>query len=198
MGITFDKLKLKTVVIEEVRPNTWNPKNKDTEELEKVKASIKENGQMLPIFVRENNGYEIIDGEQRYLGCLEEGYKEILIYNFGQLEDNKAKALTIWFQQQVPFNRVEEAYLAMEIIEGGLELPYTMEEIGEMKEISEFDWDNYVEEELEEDNEFRTLKVKMTKEQFEVVMNALNKVMEIESVELPKAIELICADYLGK
>lgn len=135
MGITFDKLKLKTVVIEEVRPNTWNPKNKDTEELEKVKASIKENGQMLPIFVRENNGYEIIDGEQRYLGCLEEGYKEILIYNFGQLEDNKAKALTIWFQQQVPFNRVEEAYLAMEIIEGGLELPYTMEEIGEMKEI---------------------------------------------------------------
>lgn len=193
MGITFDKSKLKTVSINEVRPNTWNPKNKDTKELEKVKHSIKENGQLLPIFVRDNNGYEIIDGEQRYLGCLEADFKDVLIYDFGQVEDLKAKALTIWFQQQVPFNRVEEAYLAMEIIEGGLELPYTTEEIGEMKDISEFDFDQYQEHDLD-DSEFKTLSLHFKPEQYEVVIDAINEVGETNE----RSIELICADYLGK
>ncbi len=73
--ITFDKDKLKEVNINLVKPNSWNPKTKRTKEYEKVRQSIKVNGQRQPIVVREvideNNElfYEIIDGEQIYTGC---------------------------------------------------------------------------------------------------------------------------------
>lgn len=195
MEITFDKAKLKIVKISEVRPNDWNPKKKDTEEYQKVKLSIEENGLRIPIIVRENKGYEIIDGEQRYTACKDLGYTDLIIYNEGEMLDEKAKALTIWYQQQVPFDKILEAGLVLEI--GELPLPYTDIEIQEMKDIAEFDWTAVEPEDLE-DVEFRTFSAKLHKAQYEVVMKAINKVQKIEEVSLERALELICADYLGK
>jgi hypothetical protein len=194
MGIVFDKNKLKEVDINEVRPNTWNPKDKDTKELDKIRQSIRVNGQLLPIFVRENKGYEIIDGEQRYVSCKLEGYKTVLVYDFGELEDKKAKALTVWFQQQVPFDKIEEAYLVMELARAGMEIPFNEKELEEMKDIAEFDWESYRNQPIVEEEGFKSILLRLLDSQYEVIMEAIHKTGESNE----RAIELICADFLAK
>ena len=144
--IIFDQGKLKIVALNTVRPNTWNPKDEDTIEYHRIVESIRQNGQRLPIVVRELDGYEVIDGEQRWRGMKELGAKKILIYNEGEVGDQRARELTIAYEQQVPFSPIDLAELV-----GGLltqfedvQLPYEEGAIEEMKALLEFDWDaNY-------------------------------------------------------
>lgn len=147
MEIKFDQQKLKIVPIEQVRPNTWNPKDKNTPEFEKIKQGIKLKGLRMPIVVRElaKDEYEIIDGEQRYTACKELGFKNILIYNEGKVSDQEARELTIWYQQQVPFNEIELLPLIKEIVSytGEYQLPYTEKEVEERLKMLEFDWEKY-------------------------------------------------------
>lgn len=194
-GITYDVTKVKRIPIEQVRPNTWNPKLDDTEEEKKILLSVKENGQRIPIVVRNNNGYEIIDGEQRFKACKALGFTEVLVYDEGEMGDDAAKALTIWYQQQVPFDKVLEAELVNSI--NNALLPYSPEELENMRQIVEFDWEKVVPD-GEEDVQFRTLTLRMLKEAYEVVMSAINKVQLESNVTIERAIELICADYLAE
>jgi hypothetical protein len=144
MKINFDQKKLKVVTIDEVRPNSWNPKDKNTVEYEKVKTSIQQHGQIQPIVVRENKGYEIIDGEQKWTACKELGFKEVLVYNEGKMGDKEAKELTIAFQQQVPFNDLSLAKLVNEmVISYGeeLKIPYTELELKNIESTANYDFD---------------------------------------------------------
>lgn len=141
-GITYDVKKVKRVPIAEVRANLWNPKLDDTEEEKKILLSVKENGQRIPIVVRQNDGYEIIDGEQRFKACKALGFTEVLVYDEGEMNDDAAKALTIWYQQQVPFDKILEAELVNSI--NNALLPYTPEELDNMRQIVEFDWEKVV------------------------------------------------------
>lgn len=141
----FDPDKLKKVSIADVRVNTWNPKEKKTDEYENIKLGIKQKGVMTPIAVRENNGYEIIDGEQRFTAVSELGYKEVWIYNEGKVSDPEAKELTMWYQQQAPFDSVQEAkfitQLKLEV--PNIELPYTETQLIDMEALSNFDFSQY-------------------------------------------------------
>ena len=145
--IKFNAKNLKIVDINKVHPNTWNPKDKNTEEFEKVVESIKINGQRSPVVVRENNGYEIIDGEQRYTACKQLDFKKVLIYNEGKISDKEAKELTIWYQQQVPFNEVKLAGMIKELLDQyeleEIQLPYSSEEIIEYAKMHDFNWEDY-------------------------------------------------------
>jgi len=194
-GITYDVKKVKRVPIAEVRANLWNPKLDDTEEEKKILLSVKENGQRIPIVVRQNDGYEIIDGEQRFKACKALGFTEVLVYDEGEMNDDAAKALTIWYQQQVPFDKILEAELVNSI--NNALLPYTPEELDNMRQIVEFDWEKVVPDD-NEDVQFRTLTLRMLKEAYEVVMSAINKVQLESNVTIERAIELICADFLAE
>lgn len=113
--IVFDKTKLSVVPIDKVRPNTWNPKESDTIEYQRIKLGIQQHGLRKPIVVRENDGYEIIDGEQRWKICQELNYKKIPIYNEGELSDKEAKELTIIYEHQVPFEPINFMVLIKEL-----------------------------------------------------------------------------------
>lgn len=145
MNIKFDPSKIKVVGIDEVRPNSWNPKDKDTEEYKKILEGIRLKGLRLPIIVRENNGFEILDGEQRWTACKELGFEKVIIYDEGQISDKEAQELTIWYQQQVPFNEIELA----KVIKGlasqynDLELPFTEEQIQNYIKMEDFDWNQF-------------------------------------------------------
>jgi hypothetical protein len=146
----FDLKRVIKVPIENIRVNTWNPKEPDTPEYEKIKKSIKINGLKGFIAVRLNpqNGidYEILDGHQRFTAAKELNYKEVYVYNEGEIDDKTAKEYTIWWQQQVPFDRIQEASLVNELIKeyGDYEsLPYSDAEINEMKMLSEFSFEEY-------------------------------------------------------
>lgn len=186
------------VDIEEVRPNSWNPKNKDTWEYKKILKSIKKDGLKAPVIVRENNGFEIIDGEQRYTALKELGRKKIVINNQGVVDDIEAKNETLWWQLQVPFDNTLLSPLIAELQIADVELPFADDTIEELLNLADFDLENMLKEQIE-NNEVRTLSVKLGKEAYEIIMQAIEKVKsEVDGCTEARALELICADYLGK
>lgn len=200
MEIKFKPENIKVINTDEVRPNTWNPKDKDTEEFKKIKKGIELKGQRLPIIVRENNGYEIIDGEQRWTACKELGFDKVVIYNEGMLPDKEAKQLTIWYQTQVAFNEVELAGLLKDLSQyPNLELPYTTEEIANYAKLSDFSWEDYNKNDKDSPmEEMRILNIPMSLSQYEIIMNAINKVKEENTdASEARALELIAADFLS-
>ena len=89
---------IKLLPISDVIPNSWNPNVMDPKMFEKEKASITEFGMVDPITVRYlslDGKWEIIDGFHRYSACKELGHDEILVIDLGDIDDQKAKKLTI-------------------------------------------------------------------------------------------------------
>lgn len=195
----FDFTKLKEVKVSEVKPNGWNPKDKDTKEYKQVLRSLAANGLRQPIVVREvDNHYEIIDGEQRFTAAQELGYEKVFVYNEGKMDEKQAKALTIWYEVQVPFNEVDLSHLVVELADVGMELPYNEAQIADFRNMAAFDFDNFDKEDNgQDDMEFKSLNLKLGSEAFEIVMRAIKYVQEENDCSEARAIELICADYLS-
>lgn len=183
--VNFDISKVSIVGIDELRPNSWNPKNLDTKEYQRVKASVEKNGLRGPIIVRQNNGYEILDGEQRWRSCKDLGYTKVIIYDEGEISDQRAKELTIWYQQQVPFNEVKLAWLIKDLIsEGNASVPYSAEEVDAYLKATEFDMNSFKKNNFNENNETPlTFAVKVSKSQYDVIKQAIAKFMEQNKTE---------------
>lgn len=143
----FDIKKVSKVPVEEIGLNDWNPKKEDKKNFEKVKKSLETNGFASPLLVREKDGkYEIIDGQHRFLAAKELGYKEVYVYNAGDVSDEEAKAMTLWMQTQIPFAEDLLAPLVLELNSLDIELPYTDIEIESFREKIEVDTADEVEE----------------------------------------------------
>lgn len=215
-NIQLDFEKLLVVPIDEVRPNTWNPKDKDTKEFQDVKASIAENGLRGFIVVRENqkdnSKYEIIDGEQRWTACKELGFEKIVIYNEGVVDDKKAKELTLWWQVQVQFNELSLAKLVASMIEefGEITSPYNEKKIKEMQELAKFNFDEYSKTNttpptMPTTDMLQTFTVQVTKDQYEIISRALDKAREMAKQEDAnteitdsRALEFVCIEFINQ
>jgi len=205
--VDFEPNKLKEVDIEKVIPNTWNPKEKDTKEYKKVLDSVFKKGLRGAIVVRKHptktGYYEIIDGQQRYTAAKELGYEKVYVYNEGVVDDKEAKELTIWYQQQVPFERITEAYLVNGMVEAygvdAVELPYSDKEIAEFESLAKFDFDQYKNEEPQDklDGDIKTFKVVVGNDAYEIIMKAINKIKVDNDCGEGRALELMSADYLA-
>jgi hypothetical protein len=149
------------------------------------------------LLVRENNGFEIIDGEQRWRGCKKLGYTQVIIYNEGVISDQEAKELTIWYQQQVPFNEVDLASLVSGMLElPNLELPFSEEELQSFKELAQFDFKEFDKEEQIENSDKKIIEV--TTDQYQIIMQAIAKVKETDGEASDgRCLELICGDFLS-
>lgn len=201
MGIEeFDISKIKEVNIDSVRPNTWNPKEYNKTIIEYLKNSIDQMGFKQPLSVRQNNGYEILDGEQRWTAMRELGAKTIYIYDNGIVSDEDAKSETINWQIQVPFDPVKLAPIVLELAELNFTVPYSQKEILDFKELLGLNLDSRNEDKSQNgENETKTLSVKMSNEAYYIVEQAIAKCREIDpdNISEARAIELICAEYLG-
>jgi ParB/RepB/Spo0J family partition protein len=180
LEIVFDKKRIQTVAIERVQPNSWNPKDIDTNEYQHVLLSLQKKGLRQPIIVREiDDHFQIIDGEQRWRGWKELGKHEILIYNEGpDISDQEAKELTISYQQQVPFIEIEFAKLLQEMtIEyENLELPIEDNEIQSLIAALDYDGGQLSDELWEDMPEFE-------QEDIEVYQKIIVRFASIEDVE---------------
>ena len=67
---------VREISIEQIHPNRHQPRLEFNEDaLMELAQSIRENGLIQPITVREDeDGYEIIAGERRYKACILAGY----------------------------------------------------------------------------------------------------------------------------
>jgi hypothetical protein len=214
--IAIDLSKLQVVPIEQVRPNSWNPKDKDTKEYQDVKASIERKGLYGFIIVRENEKdgvpFEIIDGEQRYTACKELGYEKILIYNAGVVDDRTAQEDTIWMQVQAPFNELSLAKLISKMVEdyGSISTPYSQKKIEEMQELAKFSFDKYTQTstkppQMPSGDLLKTFSVQMPSDKYDILQNALDKARKAVKEESPdldvndaRALEFVCVEYLNQ
>ena len=200
----FNPDKLKKISIDNLRPNTWNPKDPDAPEFEKIKESIRINGLTQPVFVRQNKNdesdYEILDGENRYRAAKELGFAEIYIYDEGEVPDELAKSFTIFHQIQNPFDELQLAPIVLELNSLDFELPYEEKEIEKFKDLTQFSFEDYSTEgpETKDDSEegFKTLTIRMTAEQFEDVNNAIKTVAEGDNVSDGRALQLLTQNGL--
>ncbi len=198
MEMKYDPTKVLKVAIDDVRPNPWNPKEKNHKKVEDIKTSIKTIGFKEPVQVRDNDGLEIIDGEQRWTAMKELGADFIYVYNNGKVSDEDAKSETLWWQVQVPFETIQLANLVVELNNLEMELPYSEAEIADFKEMIEFDFDDYATDGPEdEDLEFKTFTVKLPMEAFKILESALEDLKEKNDCSDARAIELMAADYIS-
>lgn len=205
--VDFDPAKVKKTSIDNIVANTWNPKEKNTEDYKKVKESIFQKGLRGFIAVRthptEAGKYEILDGEQRFTAAKDLGYEEIHVYDEGEVSDKEARELTVWWQQQVPFERIAEAYLITELVEAhgidAVELPYTDAEIETFKNLAQFDFNQYQdsEDDHEPEGDPHTLKIQLSAEQFKIVNEALDRIKKEADCGDARALELLAADFLS-
>ena len=181
----FDEAKIKKVSIDEVSPNTWNPKADTSPKYDKIKQSLEVNGYAQPIMVREKDGgYEIIDGYHRYKAALELGYSEIYVYDESKKSTEKNAFL---------LDKIMLAPLALELKSMDMELPFTDREIQGFEKIV-----NFEEKETDHfDDELKTLKIRMTPDQFETVNGAIDYITSQENVSEGRALELLVASGLA-
>jgi len=198
----YNKDQLVILPIANVKVNEWNPKQKETKEYKNVVRSLELYGFRQPILVRESDGdiYEILDGEQRYKAAVELGYQDIPVYNLGKISDTEAKAATIWMEVQVPFDEIDLSKLVVELSDMEVEMPYSEGEINDFRGMAEFDFDfdgSEPDDDSGEDFDMVSYATKMTQDQYDIFMKAVNLVKDDFDCSEGRAIELICADYLS-
>jgi hypothetical protein len=197
----YDELKIKLVPIEDVLPNTWNPKAENHAKVVDIEKSIKKHGFKQPIQVRthptEEGKYEIIDGEQRWTAMKRLKATHLPVYDNGEVSDADAQNETLWWQVQVPFETLDLASLVVDLHNQGMELPYSEAEIVEFKNMFEPESPEDEETENEDSPDLKSLNIKLTHEQFAVVQEALESIKSENECGDGRAMELMAADYLA-
>ena len=144
------KTENKTIGIDYLQPNTLNPNNMDKKTYQAEKESIEQYGVIAPIIVRPfQEGYEIVDGEHRLNVCYDLGYKEIPCIIVHNLENKDAKKLTIILNETKGQNdKIELGKLLGDLEKDfgdnlKLGLPYNLEDLGDLIDFGNVDWDKY-------------------------------------------------------
>lgn len=108
----------KVVSIDEIRPNPYQPRiDFDDEALMELSQSIRENGLIHPITVRqEKDGYEIVAGERRYRAMKIAGMIEIPVIVIDADEEQMAEMALVENIQRENLSAIEEANAYVQIM----------------------------------------------------------------------------------
>tara|TARA_R100000458_G_scaffold11194_2_gene8944 strand:+ start:3844 stop:4371 length:528 start_codon:yes stop_codon:yes gene_type:complete len=149
----MNKTQLVEMDIEDLIPADWNYKSDGTpEQIEKLCNSIKEDDSAGVVAVRELDGkFEVIDGNHRLQALKQLKWKKIPCENFGSI--SKGKAVTIarrrnhkWFEDDLlAYAELfkEEVLQEYDIDQLETFMPETKDEMLNLENILEFDWDQY-------------------------------------------------------
>lgn len=125
--------KIVKLAAEKIHPSRYQPRLRfDEYALMELAQSIKENGLIQPITVREDKeGYEIIAGERRYRACLIAGYQEIPAYIMSPTEEQAAQMALVENVQRENLSAIEEAKSYVQIMrQAGLTQEEVAQKIG--------------------------------------------------------------------
>ena len=133
------KLKVEYLPIDEIKPYENNAKIHTPEQIEQIKASIRQFGMNDPIGIWSKDNI-IVEGHGRLLACQELGYKEIPVIRLDDLTDEQRKAYTLAHNQ-----------LTMNT---GFDLDILNEELENIEiDMSEFGFDEFIVDNIEEEQE---------------------------------------------
>lgn len=109
---------LQMVAIEKIVPNPYQPRLEfDQDSLMDLAQSIRENGLIQPITLKEKDGnYEIIAGERRYRACMMIGMTEVPAYVMDINEAQMAEMALVENIQREDLSAIEEAKAYVQIL----------------------------------------------------------------------------------
>ena len=163
--------KVETMNIDNLVKAGWNYKTDGTEEqINKLIKSIKYDDSAGVIAVRKlNDKYEVIDGNHRLEALQRIGWQQIQVENFGDI--SKAKAIIIarrrnhvWFDDDLKaFSDLIKNDVLPEIDTDTLKeiLPDTPDEIDNLVNFGNFDWEEPTEKEPKDNDGKKTIVVKV-------------------------------------
>jgi ParB-like chromosome segregation protein Spo0J len=218
------------VSISKLEPNEWNPNEQSDFIYLREKRSIEKFGFVMPVLVREvGDKLEILDGEHRYRAMREihaEGIDifttpekdhkipkgKIAVKNLGVVSDAAAKQLTILMNElHGEADTIKKADLIkgladeMDFADLAELLPYPEDELKNLIELADFDWEDYKSGDEtrpdEDDERWVTLKFRMAQDQAAIIQSAIERLVRQvpitgENVDA-RALELMAGDCLA-
>jgi ParB-like chromosome segregation protein Spo0J len=136
----MNKLSITYLTPESLQANPWNPNEVDPINQEKIVNSLRKEGFFKPILVRElaDGTLEILGGEHRRDAAIELGEETVPVLNLGQVDDAKAKRMTLLDNGQYGENNFDKMVALFE--NGGMG---TMDEIMSIMPFDESEVENY-------------------------------------------------------
>jgi len=204
-------MNIKTIPINQIKENSWNPNEIDEYEFSVLVKNIKDKkiGYTQPIEVRTitKDQYEVVDGAHRLRACKEAGLTEVECV-VSDYDDTNAKLQTLAKNKiRGTLNMVKTANLIVE-----LNKKLTLDEIGGVSTFKKQELEDQIKllqvppnfeiglQELAKKEELTapiSLQFVVTKEQAEIIKQAVELVCSREETKRGRALELICADFLA-
>lgn len=196
------------VPIEDLHPNPWNPNVMDDFMFSREVASVEKFGIIDPITARVVDGqHQIVDGEHRWKAAKQLEHAEVPVWSLGEIPDHVAKQLTLALNEikgtheRGQVAEILRDLLASEPTQELLRLlPYSEESFAELVDLPPFDWDDFDRNhpKAEAGGEQWIEKVyRLPLEAAATVDRAIAKAREDDEMQEWRALELICADFLG-
>jgi len=151
--------------IKKMVPADWNYKEDDEEKAETLRNNIKRIGQVENILTRElSTGFlEVINGNHRLPIFKELKIKKPVCFNFGKISQAAAQRIAVetnetkFDSNQTALSKtikeiLEDEEEAIELSDLAETMPYSMTQLESMKQLSDFNWDQY-EDDMDEDDE---------------------------------------------
>lgn len=202
---------IKTIPINQIKENDWNPNEVDEFEFSILVKNIKDKkiGYTQPIEIREisKDEYEVVDGAHRLRACKEAGLTKVecVVSNY---DDTQAKLETLAKNKlRGTINIVKAANLIAE-----LNKELTLDDIGGRVGFKKQELEDQIKllqippnfeiglQEIARKEELTapiSLQFVVTKEQAEIIEQAVELVCNQEQTKRGRALELICADFLA-
>ena len=163
--------KVETMNIDNLVKAEWNYKTDGTEEqINKLIKSIKYDDSAGILAVRKlNDKYEVIDGNHRLEALKRIGWQQIQVENFGDIPKSKAIIIArrrnhVWFDDDLKaFSDLIKNDVLPEIDTDTLKdiLPDTPDEIDNLVNFGNFDWEEPIEKEPKDNDGKKTIVVKV-------------------------------------
>lgn len=174
-----NKLGYIDISIDKLIKADWNYKTEDTAKQEKLKENIKRNGQIENIIIREldTGFFEVVNGNHRLSVLKDLNVKMVHSYNLGKITQAQAIRTAIETNETkfdtdsiLLAERIKELTESFDLDELVKTLPYSETEIDNFSKLTDFDWEQYNDENSSDtfdDTEFnKTINVKVTEETY--------------------------------
>jgi len=204
-------MKIKTISISQIKENAWNPNELDEGAFQVLVQNIKDSkvGYTQPIEVREigKDEYEVIDGAHRLRACIEAGLTAVQCV-VSDYNDTQARLETLAKNKiRGTINLVKAANLISELNKD-ITLDdvedrtfYNQQELEDALRLLEIPKDFEMNlQDIAQKEELEapvTVQFVVTKEQAEIIEQAVETVCTREKTKRGRALELICADYMA-
>ncbi len=169
----------------------WNYKTEDINKSEKLKENIKRNGQVENILIREldTGFFEVVNGNHRLDVFKDLGIEKVMSYNLGKITQQQAMRIAIETNETkfdidsiLLAERIKEISSEFELMDLAKTLPYSEKDIENYSKLTEFDWEQYSDKNIDtlDDVEFdKTISIKVTNETFKRWLELKDKLQGI-------------------